>query len=41
MEEIFNTHFTKEPRKKEQVESGKCGKKSHKEVGNMEEYKSL
>jgi hypothetical protein len=41
MEEISNTHFTKEPRRKEQVESGKCGKKSHKEVGNMEEYKSL
>jgi hypothetical protein len=41
MEEIFNTHFAKEPRKKEQVESGKCGKKSHKEIENMEEYKSL
>jgi hypothetical protein len=41
MEEIFNTHFSKKPRRKEQVESGKCGKKSHKEKGNMEEYKIL
>jgi hypothetical protein len=41
MQKIYNTHFTKQPRRKEQVESGKCGKKSHKEVKNMEEYKSL
>jgi hypothetical protein len=41
MQEISNTHFTKQLRKKEQVKSGKCGKKRHKEVWNMEEYKSL
>jgi hypothetical protein len=41
MQEISNTDFTKQPKRKEQVKSGKCGKKSHKEVRNMEEYKSL
>jgi len=41
MQEISSPHFTRHPRRKEQIESGKCGKKNHKEVRNMEEYKSL